>query len=135
MPVSAKPSCHGSYGVTVTGSLLNCVDVKEHKTIIDTAKEGESMVATHACRKTDFVKNWVGDIVSITTSAIYVEGFAQDFKLIAGKSLNRKKIRIILDENEHPDVSGLYQLNEEKEAMYKDSIPFMSEPSDLFYLK
>jgi len=89
--------------ITITGSLINCVDVEEHKTIIETAKEGESIVATHTCRKTYFVKNRVGDMVSITTSAIYVKGFVQD--LIAGKSLNREKIRIILDED--PDVSGL----------------------------
>jgi hypothetical protein len=55
--------------ITITGSLLNCVDVKEHKTLIETAMEGESIVATHACRKTYFVKNRVGDMVSITTSA------------------------------------------------------------------
>jgi hypothetical protein len=56
--------------ITFTGSLLNCVDVKEHKTIIETAKEGESIVATHACSKTYCVKNRVGDsdIFSITTS-------------------------------------------------------------------
>ena len=107
---------------TITGSLLHCVDVKEHKTIIDTVKEGESMVATHACRKTDFVKNRVGDIVSITPSAIYVKGLVQD--LIAGKSLNREKIRIILDED--PDVSGLHPLNEENEAQCQDSVPFIS---------
>ena len=77
--------------------LLNCVDVEEHKTIIETAKEGESIMATHVCRKTYFVKNRVGDMVSITTSAIYVKGFVQD--LIAGKSLNREKIRIILDQD------------------------------------
>jgi hypothetical protein len=42
-------------------------------------------MATHVCRKTYFVKNRVGDMVSIITSAIYVKGFVQD--LIAGKSL------------------------------------------------
>jgi hypothetical protein len=75
--------------ITITGSLLNCVDVEEHKTIIETAKEGESILATHVCRKTYFVKNRVGDMVSITISAIYVKGLVQDS--IAGKSLNRKK--------------------------------------------
>ncbi len=88
-------------------------------------------MATRLCRKTYFVKNRVGEMVSITTSAIYVKGFVQD--LIAGKSLKLEKIRIILDED--PDVSGLYPLNEQKEARYQDSIPFISEPSDLFYLK
>ncbi len=94
--------------ITITGSLINYVDVEEHKTIIETANEGESIMATHTCSKTYFVKNRVGDMVSITTSAIYVKGFVQD--LIAGKSLNREKIRIILDED--PDVSGLYPLND-----------------------
>ncbi len=59
--------------ITFTGSLLNCVDVKEHKTIIETAKEEKSIVGTHACSalpccKTYYVKNRVGDIFSITTS-------------------------------------------------------------------
>jgi hypothetical protein len=100
--------------ITTTGSLLNCVEVEELKTIIETANEGESIMATHVCRKLYYVKNRVGDMVSITTSAIYVKGFVQD--LIAGKSLNREKIRIILDED--PDVSGLYPLNEQNEARY-----------------
>ncbi len=126
--------------ITITVSLLNCIDVEEHKTIIETSKEGESIIATHVCGKTYFVKKLVGDMVtiivtiimvSITTSAIYVKGFVQD--LIACKSLNREKIRIILDED--PDVSELYPLNDQKEARYQDSIPFISEPSDLFYLK
>ncbi len=82
------------------------------------------MMATHVCCKTYFVENRVGDMVSITTSAIYVKGFVQD--LIAGKSLNQEKIRIILDED--PDVSGLYPLNEQKEARYQGLIPFISEP-------
>jgi hypothetical protein len=73
-------------GASIT---INCVDVEEHKTIMETAKEGESIIATHVCRKTYFVKNRVGDMVSITTSAIYVKGFVQDS--IAGKSLNREK--------------------------------------------
>ncbi len=92
--------------------------VEEHKTIIEPAKEGDSIMARHVGSKTYFVMNRVGDMVSITRSAIYVKGFVQD--LIAGKSLNREKIRIILDED--PDVSALYPLNEQKEARYQDSI-------------
>ncbi len=69
----------------IKGSLLNCVDVGEHKTTIEIAKVGESTMATNVCSKTYFVKNRVGDMVSITTSesAIYVIGFVQD--VIAGK--------------------------------------------------
>jgi hypothetical protein len=44
--------------------------------------------------------------------------------LIAGKSLDREKILVILDED--LDVSGLYPLNEQKEARYSDSIRFDS---------
>jgi hypothetical protein len=53
------------------------------------------------------VKIRVGEMVSITTYAIYVKGFVQDLIfLMAGKSLNQGKIRIILDED--LDVSGIY---------------------------
>jgi hypothetical protein len=38
--------------ITITGSLLYCVDVEEHKTTIEMAKEGESIMATHVCSKT-----------------------------------------------------------------------------------
>jgi hypothetical protein len=67
------------------------------------------------------------------TSAIYAEGLSQDF--ITGKSLNREKIRII--QNEDPDISGLYPFNDEKEAIYQGSMPFINhdEPPDLFYLQ
>ncbi len=33
-----------------------------------------------------------------------------------------------------PDVSGLYPLNEEREAKYQDSILFISEPSGTFFI-
>ncbi len=36
----------GVTSITITGPLLNSVDVKEHKAIIETAKEGGSIVAT-----------------------------------------------------------------------------------------
>ena len=63
---------------TVTGSLLNCTDVEVKNTIIETAKDGEGMTATHSCKKTYFVKNRLGDIISITTPAIYVRNLPQD---------------------------------------------------------
>jgi hypothetical protein len=56
---------------TVTGSLVNCqcTDVEVKTTMSETAKDGEGRKATHSCKKTYFVKNGLGDIVSIT---IYV---------------------------------------------------------------
>ena len=41
---------------TITGSLVNCTDIAETETLIDTAKEGEGMTATHSCNKTYFVR-------------------------------------------------------------------------------
>jgi hypothetical protein len=60
-------------------------------------------------------------------SAIYVKGFPQD--LLRGKPLNKEKIRVILDED--PKISGLYPLDGNREQQFKDSIPFISEPTNL----
>ena len=54
----------------MTGSLLNCADIEEKITKVETAKEGEGMTATYSCKKTYFVKNRVGEMVTITTPAI-----------------------------------------------------------------
>ena len=116
---------------TMTGSLLNCADIVEKITTVETAKDGEGMTATHSCNKTYFVRNRVGEMVSITTPAIFVRGLPQD--LLSGKAVNRTKVRIILDEDS--EVSGLYPLDESSEIQYQDSIPFISEPTDLFYLQ
>ena len=116
---------------TMTGSLLNCADIVEKITTVETAKDGEGMTATHSCNKTYFVRNRVGEMVSITTPAIFVRGLPQD--LLSGKAVNRTKVRIILDEDS--EVSGLYPLDESSEIRYQDSIPFISEPTDLFYLQ
>ena len=59
--------------VTITGSLLNCEDVELKITKIETAKEAESIMASHTCRKTHFVRNRLGEVVSITMLAIYVK--------------------------------------------------------------
>jgi hypothetical protein len=64
--------------VTITGSLLNCDDVEVKITKIETAKEAECSVVLHTCRKTHFVRNRLGQVVSITASAIYVKGPLQD---------------------------------------------------------
>jgi hypothetical protein len=80
---------------TVTGSLLNCTDIVEKITTVETAKDGEGMTATHSCIKTYFVRNTVGEMVTITTPAIFVRGLPQD--LLSGKSVNQSKVRIILD--------------------------------------
>ena len=115
----------------MTRSLLNCADIVERITTIETVKDGEGMIATHSCKKTYFVKNRVGEMVSITNPAIFVKGLPQD--LLSGKAVNGSRIRIVLDEDS--DVSGLFPLDGSNEVQYQDSIPFIGEPTDLFYLQ
>ena len=57
--------------------------------------------------KTYFVENRTGEVVTITTPALYVKNVSQD--LLSGKACNRANIRIILDED--PDISGMYPLD------------------------
>jgi hypothetical protein len=50
--------------VTITGSLLNFEDVEVKITKIETANEAGSIMASHTCRKTHFVGNRLGELVS-----------------------------------------------------------------------
>jgi hypothetical protein len=59
------------------------------------------MTAKLACKKTYYVKNRVGEMISITTPVILVRGLPQD--LLSGKSVDSSRIQIILDEDS--DVS------------------------------
>jgi hypothetical protein len=116
---------------TITGSLANTTDVVEKETIVDMAESGARMKATHTCMKTYFLRNRTGELVTITTPALYVRNIHQD--LLSGKACNRAKIRIILDMDQ--DIAGLYPLDENNQPHIEESIPFISEPTDLFLLK
>ncbi len=61
---------------------------------VETANDGEGMTATHSCNKTYFVRNSVGELVTITTPAIFVpvRGLPQD--LLSGKAVDRSKAGI-----------------------------------------
>jgi hypothetical protein len=59
---------------TITCSLINCKDVMEKVTIIETANSEENMKSNHACTKTYFVRNRTGDLVTITVTALFVKG-------------------------------------------------------------
>ena len=89
------------------------------------------MTASHSCNKTYFVRNRVGEMITITMPAIFVKRLPKD--LLSGKAANRSKVRIILDED--IDVGRLYPMNESKEMKYQDSISFISEPTGPFYLQ
>ena len=117
--------------MTITSSLANTTDVQAKSIIVDMAESGTSMKATHTCMKTYFVKNRAGEVVTITTPALYVKNVYQD--LLSGKACNRANIRIILDED--PDISGLYPLDEKKQPHIEESIAFIREPTDLYLIK
>ena len=117
--------------VTITGSLANTTDVKEKNVVIEMAEDGAAMNATHTCMKTYFMKNRSGETVSITTPALYAKSVHQD--LLSGKACNRIGVRVILDED--PDIAGLYPLDKDKQQHIEESIPFISEPTELYLLK
>ena len=87
------------------------------------------MISTHVCTKTYFVRNRMGDLVTITVTALFVKGLPQD--LLGGKSVNRENIRVILD-SDH-DICGLYPLDKNHEQHYQDSIDFVEDQTDLYY--
>ena len=61
---------------TISGSPINCKDVMEKVTIIDTAFGEESMKSNHVFTKTYFVRYRMGDfkLVTITITALFVKG-------------------------------------------------------------
>jgi hypothetical protein len=71
------------------------------------------------------------DPVLISVPALFVRGLHQD--LISGKAVSKINIRVILDNN--LDICRLYLLTKDKEHNYKDSIEFIGEPTDFFYLQ
>ena len=73
----------------------------------------------------------MGDPVPISVLALFVQGLPQD--LIGGKAINKINIPVILDDD--PDICGLYPLSKEKEQHHQESIEFISEHTDLFYLQ
>ncbi len=74
-----------------------------------------------------------GDLVTITVTALFVKESPQD--LLGGKSVNREKIRVILDSDHN--ICGLYHLDKNHEQHYhdQDSIEFVEDQTDLYYLQ
>jgi hypothetical protein len=116
---------------TLTRSLINASDIEEKVTIIEAVDGEERMRSTHKCIKTYFVRNQMGDPVAISVPALFVRGLHQD--LIGGKAVNNLNIPVILDAD--PDICRLYPLTKDKEQNHQDSIEFIGEPTDLFYLQ
>ncbi len=103
----------------------------EKTVLIDMAESGTSMKATNTCMKTYFMRNRIGEIVTVTTPALYAKNIHQD--LLSGKKCNRVGIRIILDAD--LDIAGLYPLEADKQQHIEESISFIPEPMELYLLK
>ncbi len=97
----------------------------------ETADGEEHMKSTHVCTKTYFVRNRMGEVVTITVPALFVKGLPQE--LLGGKSMNLANIRVLFDLD--PNICGLYPLGKNHEQNYQDSIEFIGKPTDLFYLQ
>jgi hypothetical protein len=95
------------------------------------AESASSMKATHACMKTYFMRNRTGKVVTVTTPALYAKIIHQD--LLSGKACNRVGIRIVLDAD--TDIAGLYPLDANKQQHIEESISFIPEPTELYFLK
>jgi hypothetical protein len=55
--------------------------------------------------------------------------------LLSGNACNKIGISIIQDESPGPDNSGFYPLDKEKQQHLGESIPYFSEPRDLYLQK
>ncbi len=60
-----------------------------------------------------------------------MKGLPQD--LNGGKSVNRENIRVILDSDHY--ICWLYPLDKDHEQHYQDSIEFVEDQTDLYYLQ
>ncbi len=113
---------------TITCSLVNCKDEIEKVAIIETAGGEEHMKSTLECTKTYFVRNRMGEVVTITVPALFVRGSQQD--LPGGKSVNFANILAILDSEDYIH----HRWDKKQEQHYQYSIEFIGEQTYLFYL-
>ena len=130
---SAEPEalcCDGGATSSLSSSFLNCSEVTERVVPNQTAQGCTVMLTTHVCLKTYYVRDQTGEICSITTQTYIVNGLKHD--LLSVKGLNKAGYRVIYDED--PEESGVYAVNDGKICKSK-SFPFMSEHSNLYYLK
>ena len=97
---------------------------------IQTAHGATIMRTTHLCHKTYFVKDRLGETRPIIVKAYVVPGLKHDLLSVEGLNLAGYAV------NHHPDPeqSGVYAVINNKINKSK-SFPFISEHSNLFYLK
>ena len=91
-------------------------------------KERDHLI--NVSRHTLFEIAWVIQFPSQSRHCLYEDS---PKTLLEGKLSTKINIRVILVDD--PDICGLYPLTKDKEQHYQDSIEFISEPTDLFYLQ
>jgi hypothetical protein len=117
---------------TLTKSFENCTQIMIRPKVVAIQTVGGStcIYATHVCLKTYFVWARTGTIRPIIVKAYIVPALRHD--LLSVKGLNKSGYRVIHDEDEME--SGVFAVINRKIDTSK-SFAFMSEHSDLFYLK
>ena len=88
------------------------------------------METTHMCMKTCYVRTWTGEIRPITTKAFMCPKLGKD--LLSVKGLNFQGYSVV--HHSKPEESGIFPLIDGKSDNFQ-SFAFMSEHSNLFYLK
>jgi len=120
----------GGCTTSLTSSFENCADCKPRITSVRTAEGGMTMQTTHVCMKTYYVRSRTGEIRPITTKAFICPTLRTD--LLSVKGLNFQGYSII--HHPDPEESGVFPLIKGKTDK-SQSFAFMSEHSNLFYLK
>ena len=123
--------CDGGATSSLSSSFINCTDVTERVVPIQTAQGGTVMQTTHVCLKTYYVRDRTGELRPVTTKTYIVKNLKHD--LLSGKALNKAGYRIIYDKD--PEESGVFAVNDDGKICKSKSFPFMSEHSNLYYLK
>ena len=122
--------CDGGATCTLTKTLENCTQCKPKVVEIQTAQGATIMSTTHLCLKTYYVRDRLGEIRPIVVKAYVVPGLKYD--LLSVKGLNKCGYAVF--HHPDPEESGVYAVINKKTDKAK-SFPFMSEHSNLFYLK
>ncbi len=115
---------------TLTKSFENCTQIRPKVAAIQTAGGATSIHTTHICLKTYFVRDRTGTIRPIVVKAYIIPALRHD--LLSVKGLNESGYHVIHDEDDME--SGEYAVINRKIDIAK-SFAFMSEHSNLFYLK
>ena len=101
--------CDGGATCILTKTLENCTQCKPKDVEIQTV-QGATIMSTHLCLKTYYVRDRFGEIRPIVVKAYVVPGLQYD--LLSGKGL--KKCRNAVLHHPDPEESGVYAVINKK---------------------